>query len=169
MGVFPSNRMSKFISHLAIVSSKKGKYPFIIANTDSSEKGATHWWSILNIEPKPDIFFFDSLRIDGLKHVITQDDRKIIEKVLFGKEKMSRTDCKITLYNIRFNLSAYKILSKRELATLSDTANDFIWFILAFGNKVKLRNFVNMWVVEGRVQDLNSVLAVYSNCTFTTI
>ena len=70
---------------------------------------------------------------------------------------MTRTDNKITLCNIRFNLNAYKNLSKRELDTLSDTANDFFLFVLAFSNKLKLRNFVNTWMVEDRVQDLNSV------------
>ena len=97
--VFLSNRMSKFINHSAMIPSKNGKFPFVIANTDSSEKGGTHWWSILDIEPKTDIFFFDSFGIDGLKHFIVQDDRKIIEKVLFGTEKMTRTDSKITLCN----------------------------------------------------------------------
>ena len=111
--------MNKFVNHSAMIFSKKGKWPFLIANTDSSEKGGTHWWSILDIEPKTDIFFFDSFGIDGLKHFIVQDDRKIIEKVLFGTEKMTRTDSKITLCNIRFNLSAYKNLSKRELDALT--------------------------------------------------
>ena len=87
VGVFPSNRMRKFINHSAMISSKKGKHPFVIANTDSSEKGETHWWSILDIEPKTDIFFFDSFGIDGLKYFIVQDDRKIIDKILFGTEK----------------------------------------------------------------------------------
>ena len=43
VGVFPSNYMKKFINHSAMISSKKEKYPFPIANTDSSEKGGTHW------------------------------------------------------------------------------------------------------------------------------
>ena len=55
-GVFPSNYMNKFIDHKIMISEKKGKYPFLIANTDSSIKGGTHWWSILDIEPKTDIF-----------------------------------------------------------------------------------------------------------------
>ena len=56
VGVFPSNHLNKFINHAAMISEKKGKYPFIIANTDSSEKDRTHWWSILKIEPKT--YFF---------------------------------------------------------------------------------------------------------------
>ena len=70
---------------------------------------------------------------------------------------MTRTDNKITLCNIRFNLNAYKNLSKRELDALSGTTKDFFRFILPFGNKLKLRNFVNIWMVEDRVQDLNSM------------
>ena len=84
VSVFPSNHINKFINHVATISEKQGKYSFIIANTDSSEKGGIHWWSILDIEPKTDIFFFDSFGLDGLKHFIMQDDRNVIEKVLFG-------------------------------------------------------------------------------------
>ena len=43
VGVFSSNYMNKFINHAAMISEKKGKYPFIIGNTDSSSKGGTHW------------------------------------------------------------------------------------------------------------------------------
>ena len=66
----------------------------MIANTDGSSKRDTHWWSILDIEPKTDIFFFDSFGLDGLKHFIVQDDQKIVEKVLYGTEKITRTDKK---------------------------------------------------------------------------
>ena len=42
VGVFPSNHMNKIIDHAAMISEKKGEYTFVIANTDSSEKGKTH-------------------------------------------------------------------------------------------------------------------------------
>ena len=61
VGVFPSNHMNNFINHAAMISEKKGKYPFVIAKTDSSEKGGTHWWSIIDIEPKQDFSFLISL------------------------------------------------------------------------------------------------------------
>ena len=38
IGVFPSNHVNKFIDHAAMISEKKGKYPFVKANTNSSEK-----------------------------------------------------------------------------------------------------------------------------------
>ena len=69
VGVFPSDNLNKFGNHAAMINNS-GKYPFIIANTDDSEKEGTHWWSILDIEPKTDIFFFDSYGLDGLKHFI---------------------------------------------------------------------------------------------------
>ena len=140
-----------------MISEKKGKYSFIIANTDSSEKDGTHWWSILNTEPKTDTFFFDFFGLDGLKHFIMQDNRKVIEKVLFGTEKMTRSYKKITLCNIRFNLNACKNLSNEERDALSNTATNFFRSIQGFGNKLKLHNFVNIWILEDRIQNLNSV------------
>ena len=118
-----------------------GKFPFIIANTDSSKKSGTHWWSILDIEPRTDIFFFDSYGIEGLKHFIIQDDKKIVDKILIGIEKMDRTDNKITLCKIKFNLGACKQLSEDEILSLSDTAGNFLHFVQAFGNKLKTQKF----------------------------
>ena len=136
--------------------SDKGKYPFIIANTDSSEKPDVHWWSILDIDPKTDIFFFDSFGLDRLNHFIVQDDKPTVKKILPGVKKMTRTDNKITLCKIRFNLGACKTLLEEEIDSLSDTARNLFRSIQAFGIKLKLRNFVNIWMVEDRLQDLDS-------------
>ena len=150
VGVFPSNYMNRFINYSAMIEEKREK------NTDANNIKGTHWWSILNIEPKNELFFFDSFGLDGLKHFIIQDDRKIIDKILIGIEQMNKTDQKITLCKIRFNLGAYKELSKKEIDSLSDTARDFFYFIQAFGIKFKLKSFVNIWVVVDRIQDLDS-------------
>ena len=101
----------------------------MIANTDSSDKKGTHWWSILDIEPKADIFFFDTFGADGLKSFIMQDDKKVIEKKLFGTEQLTMTDNNIALVNIKFNLNVCKNLSKKELDKLSDTARYFFYFV----------------------------------------
>ena len=85
-----------------MISEKKGKYPFIVANTDAIRKSRTHWWSILDIEPKADKFFFYSFGVDGLKTLLLKTIEKVIEKVLFKTEQMTRTDNKITLVNIKF-------------------------------------------------------------------
>ena len=69
---------------------------------------------------------------------------------------MDRTDNKITLCKVKFNLSACKNLTKNEINSLSETARNFFYFIQAFGIKLKLRGFVNIWMVEDRLQDLDS-------------
>ena len=155
--VFASNYLNKFINYAVMISDKKGKYPLVIASTDSSEKGGTHWWSILDIEPRTNVFFFDSFGLDGLKHFIIQDDRNVIKKILFGTKKMTITDKKNTLCNMRFNLNAYKNLSKEELDVLSDTNSNLFHSVQAFGNKLKLRNFVSIWKVEDKIQNFDSV------------
>ena len=101
-------------------------------------------------------FFFDSFRLDSLKHFIIQDDKKIIDKILIGIEQMNKTDQKITLCKTKFNLGACKEFSKEEIDSLSDTARDFFYFVQVFGIKLKLRSFVNIWMVEDRIQDLDS-------------
>ena len=154
-GVFPSNYMNKFINNAAMIEDS-GKFPFIIANTGASDKPCVHWWSIPDIEPRTDIFFFDSYGIEGLKHFIIQDDRKIVNKILTGIEKMDRTDDKITLCKIKFNLGACKHLTEDEINSLRDTARNFFCFIQAFRIKLKLRGFVNIWMVEDRLQDVES-------------
>ena len=157
VGAFPANQMNIFIDYKSMKSEKKGKYPFWIANTNSSDKNSTHCWSILDSEPKTDIFLFDSFGVDGLKNFIIQDDKNVIEKIRFGTEQLTRTDNKVALVNIKFNLNACKNLSKKELDNLSDTARDFFYFVQSFGNKLKLSDFLNIWMVEDRVQNLNSV------------
>ena len=59
VGAFRANQMTKFIDYKSMMSEKKkeAKYPFLIANTDDSDKKGTHWWSILDIEPKTGTFF----------------------------------------------------------------------------------------------------------------
>ena len=71
---FPSDKMTKFMGYKELISQKTGKYLFLISNTDKSTKRSEHWWSILNIEPKKDLFFFDSFGYDRLKNFIITDD-----------------------------------------------------------------------------------------------
>ena len=54
-------------------------------------------------------------------------------------------------------MNACKNLSKNELDNLSDTAREFFHFVQSFENKLKLCDFVNLWVVEERIQDLGTV------------
>ena len=55
-------------------------------------------------------------------------NKKVIEKILFGAEQLTRADNEINLVNIKFNLNACKNLSKKRLDNLSDAAHDFFLF-----------------------------------------
>ena len=48
--VFPSDKMNKFLDFKKMMKDKR--YPFLIANTNRSDKEGTHWWSILDIDRK---------------------------------------------------------------------------------------------------------------------
>ena len=65
VGVFPADKMTKFIDFKQVIQEKTAKYPFIIANTDDSSKEGENWWSILHIETKKELFFFDFLALKG--------------------------------------------------------------------------------------------------------
>ena len=67
---------------------------------------------------------------------------------------MTRADYKITLVNIKFNLNTCKNLTKKELDALSNTATNFVNFVQAFGNKLKLRDFGDMDGISCRILTL---------------
>ena len=59
-------------------------------NTDRSNKKGTHWWSFLNLHPRKEIFLFDSFGFEGFKEFIIKDDRKALNKILFGIKKTKK-------------------------------------------------------------------------------
>ena len=77
IGVFSSDKMNKFINFHLSMKVKDSKYLFLISNTDRYDRKETHWWGILDIYLKTDIFFFDLFGVAGLKHFIIQDDKDI--------------------------------------------------------------------------------------------
>ena len=68
---------------------------------------------ILDIDQKQ--IFFYPFGIEGLKNLIVQGDKNTIKKVFNGIEKMTKTEKKLTLVNIKYSMDAYKNLSKSEL------------------------------------------------------
>ena len=108
VGAFPSNKMNKFSDVRKIMKGKT--YPFLIANTDRSEKPGTHWWSILDIDLKKDFLLFDSFGVLGLKNFIVQDDEKIAKTVLKGFQNIAPGKTKLNLVNVNFSANSYNKL-----------------------------------------------------------
>ena len=101
--------------------------------------------------------FFDSFGVEGLKNFMITDDKKTIQKILSDIEKMMQIDDKITLVNIKFSMRACETLTSKEIENLSDTARDFFYFIQAFGNFLKVKDTLNIWMVEDPIQDIETV------------
>ena len=55
-------------------------------------------------------------------------------------DRIDKSDQKITLCKIKFNLGACKKLSKHEINPLSETARDFLFYSSVW-NKVKTKKF----------------------------
>ena len=85
-----------------MISEKTDKYSFLTANTDSSDKEGAHCFFVF--------FCYYSFGIDGLKSFIIQGNESVIQKILLGVEKMTRTDSKIRQQN---NSCKYKIFDER--------------------------------------------------------
>ena len=45
-GIFASDHINRFISFHNLIREKGATFPFLIVNTDRSDKSGMHWWSI---------------------------------------------------------------------------------------------------------------------------
>ena len=134
---------------------KGKKYPFLIANTDRSDKPGTHWWSILDIDGKNNFLLFDSFGIKGLKNFIVKDDEKILKNVLKRVENLKEDKIETNLVNVNFSINNYNKLSKDEKNSLSETANDFLHFTESFAQYENQKS-VYLCLLEDPIQDINT-------------
>ena len=131
VGVFPSNYIIKFISFHEKAKEKTKKYPFIIMNTDRSDKSGTHWWSCLDLHEKKEIFLFDSFGFIGFKKFVIDNDENILNKILSGLQKFQKKHRKITIITVKFSMKEYeKIKNKHKLRP---TTQDLLHLIYEYG------------------------------------
>ena len=102
MGVYSSNSITKYIKFYNIIKEKRAKYPFAIFNTNRENKPGTHWWRFLDIHPKKGLQLFDSFGFVGFKQFIVDNDKNIIDKMLFNLENLNQKDAKINLSSLNF-------------------------------------------------------------------
>ena len=57
VGKFSSNQIFRFINFHKLINEKNVQYPFMIMNTDRDNKKSTHWWRLLELHPRRNIFF----------------------------------------------------------------------------------------------------------------
>ena len=113
MGVYLSDSIKEYINIYDIIKEKRAKYQLAIFNTDRKNKPGTHWWSFLDIYPKKDLFFFDSFGFIGFKQFIVDDDKNIIDKMLFNLKKFNKINTNINLVSPTFSIESYKKMIPR--------------------------------------------------------
>ena len=155
IGVFPSNFINRFISYHSIIKDRsKVRYPFIIMNTDRSDRAGTHWWSFLDLHPKKEIFLFDSFGFEGFKKFIIDNDKRVLNKVLFGLNKFGKTDRKITLISVKFSMSEYeKIKDTKQLKT---TTQDLLHLMYEFGKLHNIQNEITVFSLDDQLQKIET-------------
>ena len=162
-GVFSSEKMNKLLDLKKMMKGKK--YPFLIANTDRSDKKGTRWWSILDIDRKKDFLLFDSFGIKGLKNFIVKDDEKIVAKVLKSVENLKEVKEQINLVNVNFVKNSHLKLSEGEKAALAGTCADFLHFLESFADHEN-QSLIHLWLLEDPIQDITSNTCGYFQTFF---
>ena len=132
----------------------KVKYPFIIMNTDRSDKSGTHWWSFLDLHPKKEIFLFDSFGFTGLKKFIIDNDEKLINKVLFNLKKFNKNDRKITLISLTFSMGQYEKI--KDLGKLRTTTQDLLHLMYEFGKLHNVKDEINVFSLDDQLQKIET-------------
>ena len=129
-------------------------YPFIIMNTDRSNKNGMHWWSFLNLHLRKEIFLFDSFGFEGFQESIIDNDRKTLNKILFGIEKLKKKDNKVTLVTLKFSMREYEKM--RNGHRLTTTTQDLLHLMYKFGKLHKINNVVTVHLVKNQLQKIET-------------
>ena len=153
VGVFPSNYVTKFI-YFHEMMIEKNHYPFIIMNTDRSDKNGTHWWSFLDLHKRKEISLFDSFGFEGFKEFIIDNDRNILNKILFGIENFLKNDKKVTLITLKFSMIKYEKI--RNGHRLTPTAQDLLHLMNEFGKLHKIKDIVKVHLVDNELQKIET-------------
>ena len=154
VGVFPSNYIIKFISFHQMAREKTKKYPFIIMNTDRSDKSGTHWWSCLDLNEKKEIFLFDSFGFTGFKKFVIDNDVNILNKILFGLQKFQKKDRKITIITVKFSMKEYEKIKNEH--RLRPTTQDLLHLIYEYGRLHNIKDSVTVHAVDDQLQKLET-------------
>ena len=93
---------------------------------------------------KKDLLLFDSFEFVGFKQFIVDNDKNIIDKMLFSLEEFNKKDVKINFVSLTFSIESYKKIKEKSLDNLTNAAKDFFHLLSEFGKlkkqKTKKRN-----------------------------
>ena len=75
MGTYLIDSITKYITFYEIIKRRNVKYPFEIFNTDKENEPGVPWWRFLDVDPKNNLFLFDSFGLEGFKLFIVNNDQ----------------------------------------------------------------------------------------------
>ena len=78
------------------------------------------------------------------------------KKVLFGREKLTQTDSKLTVVQTNFSCPTYERLKKPEEKRLSETARDLFHFTIKDGKFHNFKNPVKLYLLKDPIQNTES-------------
>ena len=154
VGVFPSNYIIKFISFHQMAREKTKKYPFIIMNTDRSDKSGTHWWSFLDLHEKKESFLLDSFGFTGFKKFVIDNDINVLSKIMFGIQKLKKKDQKIIIISLKFSIKEYEKIKNEH--RLRPTTQDLLHLIYEYGRLHNIKDLVTVYSVDDQLQKLEA-------------
>ena len=157
MGVYSMDSITKYINFYEIIKKRCAKYSFAIFNTDKHNEPGAHWWSFMDILPKQNLFLFDSFELEGFKLFTVDNDKSIIDELLFNfrKCKVSLTSQKITLCTMKFSTNTWEKLAHNKREQLTGVAQNFFHLLTQFA-KLKKTNTMNILIVENDLQSLTT-------------
>ena len=156
MGTYSIDSITKYINFYEIIKRRNGKYPFAIFNTNKENEPGVHWWSIIDIHLKNNLFLFDSFDIEGFKLFIVDNDQDIINELLYNYQKFeSKSSQKLKLCTMKFCVETWQKMSQKTKDQLTDTAQNFFHLLEQFA-KLKKTHCMNILILENQIQDLVS-------------
>ena len=108
--------------------------------TNITNRAFIHWWSFLDIDPKNNLFLFDSFGLEGFKLFIVNNDQEIISKLLynFQKCKLKPTIQKLQLCTMKFCIWTWQKLDQKVKSQLTETVQKIFHLLQQFASLKKL-------------------------------
>ena len=154
--VMSSDSLTKFVNFKKILKTEKAPYPFIIMNTSRHNKPRVHWWSFLNIDPKNELFLFDSESFEGFKFFIKSDELQIMIKYCAVSNISIKEKNKINLMTVQFSLLNYGKLKEGELKSLPTTSQDLLHLLAEFAEYNNVKDEMKLVLTYDELKEINT-------------
>ena len=156
MGTYSIDSITRYINFYEIIKRRNTKYPFAICNTDKENEPGIHWWIFFDIQPKNNLFLFDSFGLEGFKIFIVDNDQQIINELLYNfKECESKPAQKLKLCTIKFCVETWQKMSQRTKDHLTDTAQKIFHLLEQFA-KLKKSHCMNLLILKNAIQEITT-------------